>query len=472
MTVPLLIAGKKRQTREKNQILNPFNGETVDEVCIASELDVDEAIGAADSAFQSMKTLSAHQRHQILTQVAKDLAEQKTDFANLMVAESGKPITAAIAEVERAIQTIKLGASEVFRPLGEVLPADADPRGIHRTAYYVRVPRGPLAAISPFNFPLNLVLHKLSPAVAVGTSTVLKPAHQCPLTALKLGDLFTNAGLPPGGLNIVHCPPAIAQRLVEDDRMKVLSFTGSDQVGWKLKSLAGRKQVMLELGGNAPCIVDDDANLDQIMPQILTGAWSQSGQVCIKIQNIFVHRRIYSDFLNAFVSASGKIRCGDPQLAETVVGPLIDRNQVHRVMDWVREAKQEGAKIHCGGESHGNVVLPTVISEAGPHLRVRADEVFGPVTVVTPFADFDEAINLCNSSRFGLQAGVFTNRISHMQKAFHQINYGGILINDTPTFRLDNLPYGGIKDSGFGREGVQFAAAEMTELKTMFWRGI
>ncbi len=329
-----------------------------------------------------------------------------------------------------------------------------------------------MAAIAPFNFPLNLVAHKLAPAIAVGTSVVLKPAPQAPLSALELAAILAEAGLPAGALSVVPCEPSRAQRLVEDERLKVLSFTGSDSVGWHLKSLAGKKQVQLELGGNAPCIVDEGTDLDAALDSILLGAWAFAGQVCIKVQRVYVHASLFDAFLERFVSATQALACGDPLDESTIVGPLIDRHHVQRVLDWIEEAVTAGATLHCGGRAQGSIVLPTVLSGVDPAQRVCADEVFGPVTVVERFETFDEALALCNAGRFGLQAGVFTPDLGRALRAHRELEFGGVLINDAPTFRVDSFPYGGTKDSGLGREGVRAAMSELCESKVLVLRGL
>lgn len=364
----------------------------------------------------------------------------------------------------------RLGAAETLTSRGEVMPVDIEARSTGRLGLFTRVPRGPVAAIAPFNFPINLIAHKLSPALAVGASVVLKPPPQCPLTGLTLGDIMAAAGLPDGALSVLHCSPATAQRMVEDDRLKVLSFTGSDAVGWKLKAMSGRKQVLLELGGNAPCVIDEGVDLDACMPSLLTGAWAHAGQVCIKVQRIYVHRSLYAQFLERFVAETRDVVCGDPMDEATVVGPLIDAQHVERVLSWIEEARDAGAEMHCGGTAKGQVLAPTVLTGVDPGQRVCKDEVFGPVTVVEPFETFPEALAACNASRFGLQAGIFTRDMSRALQAFRELDYGGILINDVPTFRVDNFPYGGTKDSGFGREGIRFAMEELCEPKVLMLR--
>jgi glyceraldehyde-3-phosphate dehydrogenase (NADP+) len=466
------IGSELRKSEHAEAVTSPYDGEVVGEVFTGSERDMDDAIGAADSAFESMRRMPTHARIAILREVAAAIGRRAEELAVLMTRESGKPIRFSRGEVARAVVTFELGAAEATRASGEVLPVDLEARSEGRLCLYTRVPRGPVAAISPFNFPLNLIAHKLSPALAIGTSVVLKPPPQCPLTAFVLAEIMAEAGLPDGALNVLHCSPKTAQRMVEDDRMKVLSFTGSDVVGWKLKSLAGRKQVLLELGGNAPCIIDEGVDLDACLTPILTGAWAHAGQVCIKVQRVFVHRSLVAEFLERFVTATRAVPCGDPLDEATVVGPLIEPVHVERVLNWVAEARQAGAELHCGGEADGQVVQPTVLSGVAADQRVCKDEVFGPVTVVEPFDAFEGALASCNASRFGLQAGVFTRDVSRALQAFRELDYGGVLINDVPTFRVDNFPYGGTKDSGFGREGIRFAMDEMSEPKVLLMRGL
>jgi len=471
-TYPLRIGGELRESPDREVIDSPFDGTAVGEVHVGSAEDMDDAIAAAAGAFAVMRRMPTHRRAAILEGTARRLSERTEELAELMTRESGKPIRYCRGEVQRAVVTFTLAAGEARRESGEVLPIDLEPRAEGRLCLYTRVPRGPVAAISPFNFPLNLIAHKLAPAVAVGTSVVLKPPPQCPLTALTLAEIMYDAGLPPAALSVVHCAPDVAQRMVEDDRIKVLSFTGSDVVGWKLKALAGKKQVLLELGGNAPCVVDGDTDLDAVLAPIVTGSWANAGQVCIKVQRIYVHRSLYDEFLERFVEATKAVPHGDPLDPDTVIGPLIEKVHVERVLSWVREAVDGGAHLHCGGEAEGAVVLPTVLTDVTEDMRVCKDEVFGPVTVVEPFDRFEDAIAACNRSRFGLQAGVFTRDIGRAMTAYRELEYGGVMINDVPTFRVDNFPYGGSKDSGFGREGVHFAMEEMTEPKVLVMTGM
>jgi len=453
-------------------ITNPFDGTPVGEVGIGTPRDIDDAIAAAADAFAVTRRLPTHARASALEAIAAGIRARDEELATLITRESGKPIRYSRGEVTRAVMTFTLAAAEARTQSGEVMPIDLEQRAEGRLCLHSRVPRGPVAAIAPFNFPLNLIAHKLAPAIAVGAPVVLKPPPQCPLTGHVVGDIVAASGLPPGALSVVHCAPATAQRLVEDPRIAVLSFTGSDAVGWKLKGLAGKKQVLLELGGNAPCIVDSGTALDQVMESIVVGAWANAGQVCIKIQRLFVHASLYGEFMERFVAATRALACGDPMDPATVVGPLIEPVHVQRVLGWVDEARSAGAVLHCGGEATGAVVAPTILSNVGDDQKVSCEEVFGPVTVVDTFDDFGDVIERCNQGRFGLQAGIFTNNVAHAMQAYRDLDYGGVLINDIPTFRVDNFPYGGTKDSGFGREGVRFAMEEMTEPKVLILRGL
>jgi glyceraldehyde-3-phosphate dehydrogenase (NADP+) len=340
--------------------------------------------------------------------------------------------------------TFTLGAAAARGFGGEVLPVDQLPGTEGRLCLYRRVPKGPVAAISPFNFPLNLVAHKLSPALAVGAPVALKPPPQAPLTAHVLAEIVEELGAPPGAFNVVHCAPEVAELMVKDDRLKVLSFTGSDTVGWKLKSIAGKKSVLLELGGNAPCVVDQGVDLDAALPRIVEACWANAGQVCIKAQRLLVHESLYERFVEAFVEASRKIEPGDPLDENTVVGPVIQPQHAERILEWVKEAVSGGARCLLGGEASGQLVKPVILSETRPEMRVYN-----------------------NASRFGLQAGIFTNDLSHALQAFAELEYGGVLVNDTPMLRVDNYPYGGVKDSGLGREGVRFAVDEFSEPRVL-----
>lgn len=461
------IAGELRDTAQVRLIRSPFDGEPVAEVGEASADDLELAISKAHDAFESGQRPATYQRAEILERIARTLQGKSAELAQLITRESGKPLRYARAEVARSVLTFTLGAGESRRIGGEVLPIDQLPGTEGRLCLFERVPRGPIAAIAPFNFPINLVAHKVSPALAVGAPTILKPAQQSPLTAHALGQWLLEQGMPGYLLSVLHMPPEVAEKLVTDERMAVLSFTGSDSLGFRLKSIAGKKSVLLELGGNAPCVIDQGVNLDAVVPRVAEACWANAGQVCIKAQRVFVHKSLFADFVDKFVKFSERVVCGDPMREETMVGPLIEARHVTRVLDWVREAQSGGAQLLLGGHSEGQVVYPTILTNTTESMRVCRDEVFGPVAVVESVASFDDAISACNRSRFGLQAGVFTPDVGHALKAFRTLRYGGVLINDTPMLRVDNFPYGGMKDSGLGREGVRFAVEEFTEPKVL-----
>jgi len=461
------IAGELRDTAQVQLIRSPFNGEPVAEVGEASASDLEHAIEHAHAAFESGQRPATHQRAELLERIARTLHDKSAELAELITRESGKPIRYARAEVARAALTFTLGAGESRRLGGEVLPIDQLPGTEGRLCLFERVPRGPIAAISPFNFPINLVAHKLSPALAVGAPTVLKPAQQSPLTAHALGEWLLEQGMPGHLLSVLHMMPNVAEKLVTDERMAVLSFTGSDSVGFRLKSIAGKKSVLLELGGNAPCVIDEGVNLDAVVPRVAEACWANAGQVCIKVQRVFVHRSLFADFVDKFVKYSEQVACGDPLREETMVGPLIEARHVTRVLDWVREAQSGGARLLLGGHAEGQVVYPTILTHTSDQMRVCRDEVFGPVAVVESVDSFADALSACNRSRFGLQAGIFTPDVGHALQAFRSLRYGAVLINDTPMLRVDNYPYGGMKDSGLGREGVRFAVEEFTEPKVL-----
>jgi acyl-CoA reductase-like NAD-dependent aldehyde dehydrogenase len=460
---PLLIDGRELPGAAARTVSAPFDGAPVGDVAVADARHVDLAIEASVRGFQVARALPTHARAAILEGTSRRILERAEDLAQLIAREAGKPLQYARAEVQRAAVTFAQAAAECRMGEGEVLPLDLEPRGEGRLGLWRRVPRGPVAAIAPFNFPLNLAAHKLAPAVAVGASVVLKVPPQCPLTGFRLARLMFDAGLPPGVLQVVDAAPADAQRLVEDERMKVLSFTGSDAVGWKLARLAGKKRVLLELGGNAPCVVDESVDLAHALDRIVPAAWAYAGQVCIKVQRLLVHDSLYDAFERAFVERTRALAVGDPLDPRTVVGPLIERAHVARVRAWIDEALAGGARLLCGGEVEGSIVRPAVLVDARADLRVCREEVFGPVTVLERFRRFEDALAACNATRFGLQAGVFTRDIARALRAFRELDYGGVVINDAPTFRMDNVPYGGTKDSGTGREGLRHAMAEMSE---------
>jgi acyl-CoA reductase-like NAD-dependent aldehyde dehydrogenase len=466
------IGGKTRETKATHSIRNPYDGSVVGEVGRADASDLELAIEGAAAAFKSWTRCATHERALVLEKLAQSIEAEQSELARLISCESGKPIRYAKAEVARAVSTFRLGAAEARVRGGEVLPSDQVPGAEGRLTLFRRVARGPVAGISPFNFPLNLVAHKLAPALAVGCPLVLKPAPQAPLTAHRLAELTTEAGAPPHAFNVLHLEPAIAERMAIDPRLPVLSFTGSDTVGWHLESVARKKHVLLELGGNAPCLIDETVDLEALLPRVVDASFANAGQVCIKAQRLFVVRARFAEFVERFVAATRALPVGDPLDERTVVGPLIESRHVTRVLSWVEEATRGGAQLLTGGSADGNVVAPIVLTGTTPEQRVCKDEIFGPVTVVEAVEDFDAGLAACNASRFGIQASVFTRDLGRALTAFRELDFPGVLINDAPSFRVDNVPYGGVRDSGQGREGVRFAIEEFTEPKLLSLRDL
>ena len=452
---------------ELYNVRSPWDGREAGTVSVATAADMDAAIASAHAAAKSVATIPRYQRQTLLRCVSAALTEQRERLAQLMVAEAGKPLQYARTEVDRAASTFSLASDEVTRPIGEMLPLDVTAAGVGYTAIAQRRAIGVIGAISPFNFPLNLVAHKLAPAIAVGNTVVLKAAPQAPLSAFELVNIIHDAGWPKDALHVMHAPVEVAQALATDERIAMLSFTGSAKVGWHLKSVAGKKRVALELGGNAAAIVCDDADLAWAAKRTALGAYAQAGQVCIKIQRIYVVRERYDAFVKLLLDEIAQLEVGDPALESTVVGPLIDSDAAQRVAAWVDEARAAGAKVLLDGKRDGNVIGPTLLAETKPEMKVECEEVFGPVATIAAVASADEAITRTNESRYGLQAGIFTYDIRTIAKAFEDLDVGGVIVNDYPSLRIDNFPYGGVKDSGFGREGVRYAMDEMSELKVL-----
>jgi len=466
------IGGTSCETRATHTVRNPYDGSVVGEVGQADDTDLERAIAGAAAAFKAWSRSATHERALVLEKLALLIDAEQAELARLISCESGKPIRYARAEVARAVSTFRLGSAEARLLGGEVLPSDQLPGAEGRLTLFRRVARGPVAGIAPFNFPLNLVAHKLAPALAVGCPLVLKAAPQAPLTAHRLAELATQAGAPPDAFNVLHLLPEVAERLATDPRLPVLSFTGSDSVGWHLESVARKKHVLLELGGNAPCLIDETVDLETLLPRVVDASFANAGQVCIKAQRLFVVRARFREFLERFVALTRALVVGDPLDERTVVGPLIEPRHVTRVLSWVEEATRGGAQLLTGGTAHGNVVAPTVLTGTLPEQRVCRDEIFGPVTVVEAVDDFAAGLAACNASRFGIQASVFTRDLGRALAAFRELEFPGVLINDAPSFRVDNIPYGGVRDSGMGREGVRFAIEEYTEPKLLSLRDL
>ncbi len=440
----------------------PFNGEIVGTVARAGEQETDAAIAGAARAYDETRRLGRARRAEILNAMSRGVAERRSDFERAITLGTGKPIEYARAEVGRTVGVLALAAEEVKRFGQSAEPIDFEAANTGSVGIVERFPIGPISAIAPFNFPLNLVTHKVAPAIATGNTMVVKPPPQCPGPALMLAELAADAGLPKGALNVISADPPVAERLAVDDRIKMLSFTGSAKVGWALRAMAGTKRVALELGGNGGLIVDDGADLEYAATRTARGAFVHAGQVCLSVQRIFVHRNVYF----ALVDATERLGVGDPMDERTVVGPLISSAAADRVMEWIDEAKKAGAGILTGGRREGNVVAPTLVELSEPklhRLRVWCEEVFGPVATVEPINSFAEAIAATNDSPYGLQAGVFTPKLEHAFMAFREIEAGAVIIGDTGVFRVDTYPFGGVKGSGLGREGVRWAMESMTE---------
>ncbi|MFI5234981.1 MAG: aldehyde dehydrogenase family protein [Gemmatimonadales bacterium] len=461
-------AERARPGRHSDEILNPFDDSVVARAELADAADLETALVAAVRGSDLLRALSRHARRDILERTAQALTRERDRFAALIVREGGKPLSQALGEVDRAAITFSLAGDEVRRWGGEVLPLDIDPRAEAMTTVVSRFPAGPVAAISPFNFPLNLVAHKLAPAIAIGTSVILKPPPQDPGASFLLAQILLQAGLPPEGLSVLHLPISLAEQMATDPRMKVLSFTGSAAVGWHLKGLTPKKRVLLELGGNAAAVVHEDAgDLAAVAARIAVGAFAYAGQVCIKVQRILVHRPILEAFTEQLLSATRALVVGDPADQKTVVGPMIDAKNVDRVTQWIDEAIKAGASALVRGARKGNILAPTILTGVPHDTKAWAEEIFGPVLVLEGYDTFDQALDLVNASRYGLQAGVFTHDLKRIWRAFERLEVGGVIANDYPTFRVDNYPYGGVKDSGFGREGVRYAMEEMSEPKML-----
>jgi acyl-CoA reductase-like NAD-dependent aldehyde dehydrogenase len=458
----LLVGGEWLETGDWLEVRSPYSGEVLARVSQAGAAETRRAIDAAERAMQ--EPLPAHKRAEILSRVAGYLGRRHDEVARLISAEAGKPMKAARIEATRAMSTYTFSAVEARRLAGDVIPMDASQSGEGKFAYTLRTPIGVVGAISPFNFPLNLVAHKIAPALAAGCAVVLKPAAQTPLSALLLAELETDAGLPPGWLNVLVGPASeIGDVLVEDERVKLITFTGSSEIGWKLRERAPRKRVNLELGNATPVIVEADVDVDDVAKRMAQHAFSFAGQSCISVQRIYVQRGSYDAFLKRFVPLVQALHLGDPADEDTDVGPVIDEGARDRILAWVDEAREAGADVLTGGELDGELIRPTVVANAAPELKVSCQEVFGPVVTVNPYDSLEEAIELANGTPYGLQAGVFTNDLRTAMRLAAELEFGGVTVNEAPTFRADQMPYGGVKDSGNTREGPAYAVREMTE---------
>jgi len=463
----LLINGKWEESKDKREIKSPYDKSAVGEVHFAEKKQVEEALTAADTAFKKIKKLSSHERSEVLDKISSEIQKRKEELAKSITLQGGKTINSSRVEVDRAINTFRIASEEAKRIEGEILPLDLIPQTEKRWGLIRRFPIGVISGISPFNFPLNLVAHKVAPALASGNTIVLKPSSQVPITSLILGDIINETDYPEGGMNVIPSGYEAAEILLTDDRVKMVTFTGSPSVGWELKKKAFQKKVTLELGGNAALVVEPDADLDLALPRSILGSFSYAGQICISIQRIFLHEKIYDRFMAGFTERIKNLKMGDPLKEETDIGPMINEPAAKQAEEWVEEAVEKGARLVCGGKRDGVMFEPTVLENVKPELRISWLEAFAPVVVIYPYKEFEEALKGVNYSIYGLQAGIFTKDLHKAFEAFEVLDVGGVIINDIPTFRIDHMPYGGVKQSGFGREGLRYAIEEMTEIKLM-----
>ncbi len=463
----LYIAGEFITTNEKLVVKNPYDDSLVGETYLAGSKELEKAIKKAEQEKASMRDLPSYKKYEILNEIAKKLSHKKEELALVLAKEAGKPLKYALGEIDRAIQVFIVAAEESKRLPKEYFSVDWTPSGENKEGLVKYFPVGLIAGIAPFNFPLNLAVHKIAPAIASGNPIILKPARSTPLSVLELAKIIDETELPKGGFSVLPMDREAGNQLVTDDRIHMLSFTGSPVVGWKMKSNAGKKKVALELGGNAGVIVSDMADVDLAVKKCLVGGFAYSGQVCIHVQRIYVQENIFDEFVNKFIEETKKLKFGSPEDPTTDISVMIDEENAIRVEEWVNEAEKEGAKILFGGKRKGTYFEPTIITNTKTEMKVCALEIFGPVVTIEKYTNFNEAIQDVNNSEYGLQAGVFTNGIKEMNQAFNELEVGGVVINDVPTFRVDHMPYGGIKNSGFGREGVKYSIFEMMEPKLL-----
>jgi acyl-CoA reductase-like NAD-dependent aldehyde dehydrogenase len=469
---PLYVGNQPRQPNRDLAVKDKFSLKTVAHVAVADRELIDKAIGLAVNAAGPMRDLAAFERRAILNHCVQRFEERKEELVHVLCIEGGKPKRDAANEVGRLIETFRTSAEESVRMYGEVLPVDMSDATRGYRSQWKRFPIGPCSFISPFNFPLNLVAHKIAPAIAAGCPFVLKPASFTPISALILGEILAETDLPKGAFSILPCHRDGAALFTTDERLKLLSFTGSPAVGWELKKQAGKKKVVLELGGNAACIVDADWDIKDAVTRILVGGFAQSGQSCISVQRVLVQEDIYAAFRKALVKAVSELKTGNPSQDATVVGPLISEEEAERLEKWIKDAVAAGAKLLTGGKRKGALLEPTVVENVPPKQPLWADEAFGPVVVLESFKDYSKALSTVNATRFGLQAGVFTKDIHKAYQAWETLEVGGVVVGDVPSWRADAMPYGGVKESGLGREGVRFAMEDMTEIRMFVLRGV
>ncbi len=467
---PFYLANRPERPNTDLEVTDKYSGKVATRVALAGKQHIERAIGAADQAAPAMAALPAWRRAEVLRHCVARFTERHEEISQALCVEAGKPIKDSRGEVTRLVDTFRLAADECSRDIGAVMRMDVTERAEGYRGMYKRVPVGPVSFISPFNFPLNLAAHKVAPAIAAGCPFVLKPASRTPVGALLIGEVLAEAGLPEGAFSILPCSRDGADLFTTDDRLKLLSFTGSPEVGWALKSRAGRKPVVLELGGNAACIVTEDADVAAVIPRLVFGAYYQSGQSCISVQRILVHESRYNAFRDALTEAVSELKHGDPRDEETFIGPMIAKSEARRVEDWIRQAVEQGARLLCGGGRNGSMLTAALLENVPAGCDLLDREAFGPVAVIAPYVDFDAALDEVNRSRYGLQAGVFTKDIGRAMKAWDRLDVGGVVIGDVPSWRVDHMPYGGVKESGLGREGIRYAIEDMTELRLLVIR--
>lgn len=468
---PFYLANQPEQPNADLEVVDKFTGEVATRMAMASADDIERAIAAADAAREPLEKMAAYQRREVLEHCVKRFTERFDELAYALCVEGGKPLKDAKGEVTRLIDTFRIAACETMNAEGEVLTMDISTRSTGYRGMWKRVPIGPCSFISPFNFPLNLAAHKVAPAIAVGCPFVLKPASLTPIGAIIIAEVLAETDLPEGAFSVLPCRRDGADLFTTDDRFKLLSFTGSPDVGWDLKARAGRKKVVLELGGNAAVVVDEtDNDLDDVIERLLTGAFYQSGQSCIGVQRILLHDSIYDEFKTKFVDKTKQLKHGDPKDEDTFIGPMISEKEANRLHGWIEEATNNGATVLCGGELDGAMLQATVLENVSTNVSIHNKEAFGPTVNLYRFADFEDALDRVNASDFGLQAGIFTQNIHRAMRAWDKLDVGGVLINETSNWRVDHMPYGGVKDSGLGREGVKFAMEDMTEQRLLVIR--
>ena len=466
-TYDIYVGGVFQKTSEILQVVNPYNGQVFAETYLGGENELEFAISGAQSVEKIMKEMSSYQRYEILLHISKELTRKKDHLARVLAEESGKPLMYALGEIDRSSQTFLIAAEEAKRLPREYIGLDWTPAGLNKEGIVKYFPVGLVAGISPFNFPMNLASHKIAPAIAAGCPIIIKPASATPLSTLELAKIVDETQIPKGALSVIPMNRTTGKKLVIDERFKLLTFTGSPEVGWQMKKEAGKKKVVLELGGNAGVIVTGSADIDFAVKKCLMGGFAYSGQVCIHTQRIFVEKPVFDEFARKFVETAKNLKSGDPLDPETQISVMIDVPNAERVEEWVQEALRHGAKLLCGGNREGGFCEPTVLTNTDKCMKVNCLEIFGPVVTLEPYTNFDEAVLMVNDTTFGLQAGVFTNRFDEINKAFNSLEVGGVIINDVPTFRVDHMPYGGIKDSGLGREGIKYAIYDMMEPKIL-----